>query len=178
MVLTQRLLDNLYDSFFNLKYTMMFTSKPSLGFSIFGIYHDLKYWREYNLTPKTQFWYIKKCILKSLPYIEKRGNDFEGAYVQTVSQNKHRNQASHLGVESENVKKEFPPKRWIILYDSHFQRKMRNRHLSTVVYNVMKCDFEYHQSRWKCNHSKLVLFWGYRIIMLVPKGVGLFDNNT
>ena len=83
------------------------------------------------------------------------------AYIQTISKNKNENQTSRLGVESRFVKKKvFSPQ---TLKQCHMTKicsgKGCNRYHTTVVYNVLKSNFEYLHSRWKYSHLIRVLFW-------------------
>ena len=82
------------------------------------------------------------------------------AYIQTISKNKNENQTSRLGVESRFVKKKlFSPK---TLKQCHMTKicsgKRCNRYHTTVVYNVLKSNFEYLHFRWKYSHLIRVLF--------------------
>ena len=62
------------------------------------------------------------------------------AFIQTISKTKNENYTSRLGVESRIVKKGVFPQN------------------ATVVYNVLKSNFEYLHSRWKYSHLIRVLF--------------------
>ena len=99
-------------------------------------------------TPKKAFFNEKCRILKTLRCIEKRRNGFEDRTYPNHFQNKNEKQASRLGVEFGVVKKVFPPK---TLKQCHMTEicieKRCNMYHKTVVYNVLKSNFEYLHSR-------------------------------
>ena len=143
-----------YDSFFKLKYIMC-TSKPSFCLSIFGLYQENK------IYPSKIFFFYEKCrILKTLPCIEKHRNGFK----DRIDPNHFQKQKRKSGVSFRSwiqscKKKVFSPK---TLKQCHMTKicsgKSCNRYHTTVVYNVLKSNFEYLDSRWKYSHLIRVLF--------------------
>ena len=83
---------------------------------------------------------------KLYPLSRNTGIFFRVIYIQTISQKKNENQTLCLGIESQNVKEKcFPPKHYKAMYilNKICSGKRCNRYLSTVVFNVLKSNFEY-----------------------------------
>ena len=97
--------------------------------------------------------------MKALPCIEKLGYGFEGRiYLNHFPKQKRKSDVSFRSWIQLCKNKCFTPKQ------CHMTKicsgKRCNMYHTTVVYNVLKSNFEYLHSRWKYSHLIRVLFWG------------------